>query len=669
MRIERHDVDIRVRDRRGTALRGDHSLRPGPAKLIAPFCAAVLFALTFWALARPPGEFDGELLALFHPLDFGLFDPVLSAGRAATSIRITLLVSLLAGAVFVARRNWLETAVIAVLPVGLLACWLLAWLVGRPGPDASLTGDSGSFPSNAVAYAALFYGFLAFALSSLVAGAWLGAGRVLCLFFPVAAGVSRLWAGESWIGDVTAAYALAGLLLSFLVPAYLAIRPDLAALPLVHAAPVPHDEPEAHAHALTSTVLFHDGVVYKVYNPGFVPRFLYWLSFQSPFGYANNPVALKAAVERRNLARSLTAYWYGEGRVAPAIGVCTVDGRLAIASEYVEGGEPADHHRAREFLLDLSRRFDAAGLPTWQIDPRQPRSLGNVLESADGGLLIIDLESGMVSPLASPRAWWRAIRRARVPIYDDVYFDVTRAYVERERERMLERMGPQWLARLEEQLAEAEAASDAWHGMEPRLWSRAVRSVYSGFGLRDIRAHVEAARERGRDAAMAWLETSIDRWVEEGRYTPEAAERARSKAQDPGVQQLLPHFGVHLVIGVVLRFPFGSIARVTYTGGNLLAGTVAFLIRRASWKQLRRTLSIHSPLVLLIAAMPGVGTFSYLASGPGLGNIELLRLALDGVGERVPGHLYRRLGFRRIIARPAQQPGGAAARRVGRDVL
>ncbi len=666
MRITRLEVELLRPGRRERAGAAQAARTHGPAKLVAPLSLAVLVSLTVWAVVRPPGEFDGDLLALLEPLDAGFFHPFLRAGKAATGIPVTFGLSLFALAVFLLRRRWLEAFIIAVLPAGLAVSWLLAWVVGRPSPEPELTGGSGSFPAIAVAYSTLVCGFLWFASGALVRGD--AVRRMLlavCLVLPMAAGGARIWAGENWIGDVAAGYALAGFFLAALVPAYLTMRPDLERLPLVRAAAVPHDESVPHAHALTSTVLFHNGVVYKVYNPGFVPRLFYWLSFQAPFAYANNPVALQAAVERRNLARRLTEYWFGSPRVAPAIGVCSVDGRIAIAGQFMEGHEPADHHQARAFLYDLSRRFDAAGLPTWQIDPRQPRSLGNVLEGEDGNLLIIDLESGLVSPLASPRAWWRAIRRARVPIYDDVYFDVTRAYLEGERGPMAERMGLEWLASLESQIDAAETASDAWHAMEPRLWSRALRFVYSGFGLRDIGGYIRAAREKGRAEALAWIESSIDRWEEEGRYRPGEAARARARSQDPGVQQLLPHFGVHLVIGVVLRFPLGSIARFSYTSANLLAGAGRLALRRTGRQQFRQTLSIHSPLVLLLAAMPGVGTFSYLASGPGLRNIELLRLALDGVGRRFPWQLYRRLGAQRIISRPLPRTQGGETKGAG----
>jgi len=252
------------------------------------------------------------------------------------------------------------------------------------------------------------------------------------------------------------------------------VKVRAAAVPLVHAAYIPHDESLPHAHALTSTILFNGDTVSKIYAPGVLPRLIYWLAFQAPFPYTHNQAALRAAVLRRNLAGMLTEYWYGENRVARALAIDLIGGRYAITSEFVAGQPPLNRDAAHAFLDDLARRFDAVGLPTWQVDPRQPRSMDNVIETEDGTYRIIDLESGLVSPLASPRAWWRAFQRGLVPIYDDVYFDLTRAWVDTEQDEIRTAMGEQWLAELRELLDCAESEASAWRASEPRIWSRLV---------------------------------------------------------------------------------------------------------------------------------------------------------------------------------------------------
>jgi hypothetical protein len=261
-------------------------------------------------------------------------------------------------------------------------------------------------------------------------------------------------------------------------------------VPLVHAAYVPHDESKPHAHALTSTIVFDGATVSKFYAPGLLPRLLYWLAFQAPFPYEHNQAALRAAVLRRNLAGMLTEYWYGSSRVARAIGIDTVDGRSAITSEFIPGCKPKNRRAAHAFLDDLARRFDEVGLPTWQVDPRQPRAMDNILETPDGVYHVIDLESGLVSPLASPRAWRRAFQRCLVPIYDDVYFDLTRAYVESEAGAMRASKGGRWLDTLIATLDRAEVETLTWHASEPRVWSRLVRGFH--------RLMAVVTRKRGR---------------------------------------------------------------------------------------------------------------------------------------------------------------------------
>lgn len=620
------------------------------------------------ALVRPRGDFDYDLIRLVREVDYRGVEPVLRAfswltgSEAAIGLWVSLMVA------FLVTRRWLAAFAMMAFPAAGVVNTAARDLVSRARPDpheiggglagAQFPNDWESFPSGHVIGAVLLYGFI-YLLAGRLASRPLRLGlRAFCVAVIAISGISRAWLGHHWVGDVAAAYAFGGLVLTGVVVAYRAMEPTLTGLPLVRAAQVPHDESLAHAHALTSTILFRDGQVLKVYNPGFVPRLAYWLSFQAPFAYAHNYDALDAAVLRRNLAGTLTEYWYGARRVAPAVGVSVVDGRMALVGCYTEGDEPSDHHRARAFLFDLASRFDEAGLPTWQIDPRQPRSLGNLLETAPGEYTVIDLESGLVSPLQSPRAWRRALRRAQAPLYDDVFFDITRAYVQRESATMRAKMGDAWVGELSALLRDAEEAAGRWHRAEPRLWSRALRAAWSGFGLRRFPGWIRGKAEAGRGQADRWVNDEISRWETEGRFTPAEAERARTQIEDRGVQAVLPHFGVHLLIAVTLRFPVGSIARVTYVTGNLFLATGRFALRRIDRKTWARQAGIHSPLVILVAALPGVGTFSYLFSWPVLANHAILRVALDAVGEKFPWQMYRRSGLRRVIARrPHAGPG------------
>lgn len=653
------------------------SVRPRVSTRSLLIAFTVVFVLlTTDAVFRDRGEIDYDLMRMVQRIDFPGANTTFHFVDRLTSNSYAVLIWFVAVVGFFLARRYLISFMVFTFPSAGDVNLIIRRLIGRSRPDPGVLdpdrdpseiarilaqNDFVSYPSGHVIGAVLLWGFFFVLAKELPWRPLRWAVQAFSVAVIVIVGVARVWLGSHWVGDVLAGYAFGGAFLVVTVAFYRAMEPTTGRVGFIKATPVPHDDSLPHAHALTSTVLFREGRVIKIYNPGFVPRMLYWGAFQAPFGYAHNRRAAEAAVLRRNLAGLLTEYWFGTNRVAPALGVEMIDGRQAIVGQYVEGGEPTDHARAKAFLHELADRFDEAGLPTWQIDPRQPRSLGNLLEGPDGEYRIIDLESGIVSPMASPRAWWRGIRRAQVPFYDDVYFDVTRAYLEREAGGIVAAKGEPWLETLRAQLIAAERAANEWHRSESRIWSRGLHLVWSGFGLRRFPSWVHDEAEHGREKADTWIESAISRWEEERRLTAEEARELRESLLDPGVQEMLPHFGVHLVIGVALRFPFGSIARVAYTSGNLAVATLRLMMRRISRSDWQRQFGTHSPLVILLAAMPGVGTFSYLVSRPVLRHFLLARVTLDMVGEKFPFQVYRRLGFKRIIARKPRAEAGVAA--------
>ena len=649
--------------------------RPG-ARTLVRICAVVTALLIVDALLRERGTFDYWLINAVRTIEFPGDERLMKGVSRLTGTEGAVLAWFLLLALFLVLRRWLNAVALGVIPLAGLLSESIQNLIDRPRPDFSrihgLEGavraaedqDFASFPSGHVLGAILLYGLL-FALAGELRNRPLRwALRAVFVAIVVLTGVARVWLGSHWAGDVVTAFTLGGLLLGIQLILYRRAAPHVAGAPLISARAMPHNEAAPHAHALTSLILFRGDEAWKVYSPGLVPQAIYWLSFQAPFPYANNEAALQAAIHRRNLAGRLTEYWYGERRVAKALRVDEFDGRPALVSRFVAGREPS-HETARPFLQDLAGRFDAAGLPTWQIDPRQPRSFGNLIETPDGTLMVIDLESGLVSPLASPRAWLRAIRRRIVPIFDDMYFDITRSYVEREAAAMRETLGWEWYERLVAELDLAEQDAIAWHASEPRVWARMLTWTAIALQPGSWGRRLQVRAEMGEQHATRWLEESINRWADEGRLSAAESEELRQSVESPQFQAVLPHFGVHLMIGVALRFPFGSIARVAYTGGNLLGATLLMLVRRRSREHWRRARSIHSPLVLVVAALPGIGTLSYLTSKPVRSQGKLARVALDAAGEKVPWHLYERIGLRRLVAggEPHRVAGPASAAR------
>jgi len=654
--VERRQTDTRPR------------WRPFAAASLATIAVVLIVVEAF----REPGAGDYRAIDAVQNLDLPFAEPILNALYTITNAGGLVFVwaAFLAG--FALTRRWGAAVASGMI---LIAAGILLLVertvIDQPRPDPALihrTLDGGigpEAPLTSVAVVVLLAGLAFFTsrrLPSWVSVA-VGIGSVAVA---IAAGVAQVWAGAAWTSDVVVGVAAGAAILPLLIAIERAVGASCDGIPFVHSAVVAADAQRPHTHALTSTILFDRcaRTASKIYAPGFVPRAVYWIAYQAAFPYMRNEAALRAAFYRRRLAGLLTECWYGENCVIPILRIDRIDGRNALTSTFVDGTSPRNHAAARAFLFDVANRFDEVGLPTWQVDPRQPRAMSNVLESDDGRFHVIDLESGLVSPLASPRAWGRAFRRGLIPLFDDVFFDLTRAWVTAHTDSISAARGTALLAELRETIDSCEAATIEWHASEPRIWSRLVRGTLSGFGLR---TRVARVRELARDSqvtASAWFVRGIDAWERDGRLTGGEADGLRLSVHEPQFVAVLPHFGVHLAIGVVLRFPVGSITRATYTLANLIAAIARFASRRIDRQTWKRLAGIHSPLVVAWAALPGVGTFAYLLSKPVRANHLLVRVALDTALLRLPWRVYERLGLRWLIARPA-----AAATATRRSVL
>jgi undecaprenyl-diphosphatase len=620
---------------------------------------AIFIVLLADALFNARAFFDLPLLKAIQRVDLPLLDEVLSPIDWAASSEggIAIWAALMAS--FLLARWWLPALTMLAIPFGGLVNEAIGMMTNhvRPTADevARVIGETNapSFPSGHVAGSVMLYGLL-FVVADRIGFRPFRLGvKAIALTIIATIGFDRLWYGAHWPSDVIAAYLLGGLFLIPLVATYRRLDAAVGRLPFIRAAVAEHDESMPHAHALTSLVLFDETTVSKVYAPGFAPRAIYWLAFQAEFPYLRNVAALRAAQHRRNLAALLTEYWYGSSRVARVTSIDARTGGYAVTSERVDGHEPADRAAAKSWLRGLRDHFEEAGLPTWQIDPRQPRAVDNVLETDDGRYMIVDLESGLVAPIASLKTWQRAIRRGSVPMFDDVFFDITRDYVAREEPAIRAVLGDERTDELLATLDAAEATAIEWHRSEPRIWSRAVRSLMQERRVRRTWGWVQARLEGSQDKARAWLAGAIDTWEAEGRATADEAATMRSHMNSADFQMMLPHLGAHLVISIVLRFPFGSIARAAWSAGALLTATVRLLARRIDRRAWKQAWSIHSPLVIVLSAIPGIGSFAYLTAKPVRSNRLLFRAAGDVALRKLPWRLYDRSHLARFIARPA----------------
>jgi undecaprenyl-diphosphatase len=644
-------------------VRGGAVRRPTPAvkRLHVAVALSLFFAIVLLdAMLRPLAGFDLPLITRIQSVDVPGLERYLALVSDLTGSVGAIGVWALATVAFATRRIWSAALAMFLMPVGGVINTLIGeLLVERTRPHlaglerTSLNFEERSFPSGHVEGAMLFYGLIFLLARRIEHRAIRLAVQTGSVVIVASSSFARIWQGAHWPSDVIGALLLGGVLAIALDEVARRTR-SLDGLPLIRAQWLDHSETAPHAHALTSLVLFQGASVAKVYAPGLLPRALYWAAFQAPFPYIANGHALWAAAYRRNLAGMLTEYWYGQRMTAGVLGVDQIDGRMALVSEFVDGGEAKNRAEAKAFLIDLRGRFEDAGFPTWQIDPRQPRAVDNVLQVADGSFRIVDLESGLVSPLASRKTWSRAIRRQMVPFFDDIFFDVLRGYLDREEAAMTAAKGETWVAELRALVDDAETEVAKWHASEPRIWNRLFAFAAGGFGIRAGIRKGRALWAGGNDKAMSWVDAGVSRWESEGRLSDNEVVKLREQIAQPDFQQMMPYLGGHILLSIPLRFPFGCIIRPILVAGALGWSTLLLLRRkidRVAWK---RAFGIHSPLVMLVAAIPGFGTVAYLASEPIRRNRLMMRVMADAVLFKLPKGLYLKSGARKWIARPAR---------------
>ena len=149
--------------------------------------------------------------------------------------------------------------------------------------------------------------------------------------------------------------------------------------------------------------------------------------------------------------------------------------------------------------------------------------------------------------MASLRTWARAFRRGAVPLFDDVFFDVTRAYITREEAELRAALGEVRFGELRRTLAAAEAEAAAWHAGEPRLPGRLVRTLLHGFYLRRWPAWMRARLTGSQEKAQSLLLASVATWEREGRISAAEAAEASAGMETAEFQAMLPHLGAHII--------------------------------------------------------------------------------------------------------------------------
>jgi hypothetical protein len=376
-------------------------------------------------------------------------------------------------------------------------------------------------------------------------------------------------------------------------------------------------------------------------------RALYWLAFQAPFPYSNDRDALEASIQRRVVVGLLTKYWFGLDIVAPVVGISEDEnGDTAFVTELVRGREPENLYRARRFLKLLTRHFIEAGLPTWQVSPHNPRSVGNLMEVEDGSYRIIDLESNLVAALTPMSAVVSAIRQKNFPNFDDIDTVQLEGYLARHGRSLREKLGGEdYLRLMDAAVAYAEYAK-RWHSREPRLPGRILRLAFGPvYFVSGLIRKLKRLTAGGQQRAEVFIRRGIVRWLSEGKLTSEQADDLRRALRQPEVAAAMNHLGVQMALALVLFFPFGSLERFSWTILHRTRAEIRGLITRKAPHTERE---LHTLAVAFAGLTPKLGGGAYLLSKPLRSNRGLAAVGIDRLLRKAPFKLYRRLGLHRV---------------------
>jgi hypothetical protein len=418
---------------------------------------------------------------------------------------------------------------------------------------------------------------------------------------------------------------------------------------------------EVHVRGIASDVILDKkhGLAIKMYRRRGIIEALYRIAFQAKFPYVDNRAALKAAQYRRKVAGLVTLYFLGQDVVTPVVAVERVDGRWRFVTELVKGGEPKDHDKAREFLHEVTAAFIQSGLPTWQVTPHNPRSLGNLMETEDGEYRIIDLESNVVTPMVPLSRVWTSAREAHLPPFDDIDLLKLWKFIDDNWDDLQVKLGKKDANALVTASAKYAFYERLWHENEPRVWSRTLRAITR---VIDLPGHLRWIGHKisgwsdNSDAAAGWLQTGIDRWEAEGRLTQAQAQHASHDLENTQTLAVLAHLGAHLAMSIPLRFPLGSMARFAWTLTFRAKAELRALTHHHADEETRRARAVHSLPVMFAGAIPGVGAAAYVLAAPLRNNRILMAVAADQALRLLPLRLYDRLHASALTGSFAKEP-------------
>lgn len=354
----------------------------------------------------------------------------------------------------------------------------------------------------------------------------------------------------------------------------------------------------------------------------------------------------------------MTLHRFGKDLVSPVISVDREPGQFRFVTEFVPGELAKNDSEAQAFLKDVSESFAEAGLSVWQVNPRNPHAHTNLINTPGGDFKVIDLESAVISLLPARGQFRSSLKSGKLPIFDDIDFPRLRNFIGVNEASLKASLTSDGLAKLQHATDHAEESINAWKNAEPRIWGHIISAVYKLLDWKSYFQQVKTALEGAPRAAEQFLNNGINRWQSEGRLEVSETADLRHRLASREAQNATRHLGAHLVLSVAIALPIPgarSLARFLWTLAFFVKAQLT-LLRRSSTQPDGRTTNIHTPLVMVLALIPGLGGVAYLASRP-LRNKLFIRLMLDQIAWNLPFMLYSRLHLGRLLAPPAAKAG------------
>ncbi len=660
-------------------------------KPAAAFLAAVgLTLLAVVASRQVYTDIDLEITRWVQSLSIPGLDVVSALANFLTSAPVAITLWLVVMAFFILKGRPVEAIAVFMISVLWLATQFVGVVVDRPVPGTELTGvvefsrtDSGSFPSGHVVGAVVFYGLLSFLTFSNVRRGHL---RVFMPALAIAviglSSLSRVYTGAHWPSDILGSYLMGMIGVAGIAWLYTGIKYDSLRIPRPWKRQSDDSDSTVDgvkiARSIASRVYLDPqaGTATKEYIPPFPVRALYWLAYQAPFPYQVRKDALEAAAAKRKIAGLLAKHWFGRDMVASVYGIENSGDSYRFVTEFVPGVEPSSNDEVKDFLAELYTYFQETGLPTWQIAPGNPHAYSNFIRKPDGELILIDLESALVSSTSTFKQLRAALRDGVFPVFDDVDFVQMRGYVTVHASELVATLGRDEYEELNQAIKSAEASTWSWRESEPRVWGRMGSWIYRRVDLSGLVDWVRRALQNSEALATAFLDSGVERWEQEGRIDRERAASLRSELASSDMQLVLKNIGAHMALSAALVVPIPglrSAARFAWTLTFRIKARLDLAAGRIDEGQYAGARSIHSVPVMFISLVPALGGMAYLASGP-VRKSGLMRLMLDQIAYKLPFALYRRLRLARVTApRSPKIPGTSseqvkqvAARRLSR---